>query len=57
MTALDTINAIHAETDADALVTEDIAIEELTEAGGSNCFGTLGSAGCPVCFGTLGCAT
>ncbi|MFF9852904.1 thiocillin family RiPP [Streptomyces litmocidini] len=54
MTALDTINA---EIDTDGLVAEDIAIEELTDAGGTNCFGTLGSAGCPVCFGTYGCAT
>ncbi|MEV7025025.1 hypothetical protein [Kitasatospora sp. NPDC093558] len=57
MTAFDTVDAFRAETGADALVTEDIAIEELTEAGGTNCFGTLGSAGCPVCFGTAGCAT
>lgn len=36
---------------------EDIAIEEMTEAGAVNTFGTMGSAGCPVCFGTLGSAT
>jgi len=36
---------------------EDVTVEELSEAGGSNCFGTAGSIGCPVCFGTYGCAT
>ncbi|MFI5611273.1 hypothetical protein [Amycolatopsis sp. NPDC051903] len=36
---------------------EELVIEELTEAGAGNCFGTAGSVGCPVCFGTYGCAT
>ncbi|WP_326567461.1 thiocillin family RiPP [Amycolatopsis rhabdoformis] len=40
-----------------ALPVEELVIEELTEAGASNCFGTAGSIGCPVCFGTYGCAT
>ncbi|GAA3535346.1 hypothetical protein GCM10022222_18690 [Amycolatopsis ultiminotia] len=36
---------------------EELVIEELTDAGAANCFGTAGSVGCPVCFGTFGSAT
>ncbi|MFD8981874.1 hypothetical protein [Streptomyces sp. NPDC059564] len=55
---MNSLDTMHTEIDATGnALAEDIAIEELTEAGGTNCFGTLGSMGCPTCFGTYGCAT